>query len=93
MSEHMQVLHPALAAVTRRVVERGALDRRAYLQKVTAARLAGPQRATLSCVNLAHGIAACSQHEKHALAASARPNIANGSADVNHFQAAARYSA
>jgi phosphogluconate dehydratase len=65
-----------LAAVTARVVERSAAERRAYLDRIAAASQRGPQRSRLACGNLAHGFAACSPPEKQALAAAERPNIA-----------------
>jgi len=69
-------LHPTLAAVTERIVARSVAERSAYLAKIDRAQRAGPQRGKLSCGNLAHGFAACSTHEKRALAARERPNIA-----------------
>jgi phosphogluconate dehydratase len=69
-------LHPTLAAVTARIVARSTAERSAYLAKIDRAQRSGPHRAKLSCGNLAHGFAACSTHEKRALAARERPNIA-----------------
>jgi phosphogluconate dehydratase len=69
-------LHPTLAAVTERILSRSAGERSAYLAKIEHAQRSGPHRAKLSCGNLAHGFAACSTHEKRALAARERPNIA-----------------
>jgi phosphogluconate dehydratase len=69
-------LHPTLAAVTERIVARSATTRRAYLERIEAARRNGPRRTRLSCGNLAHGFAACTAGEKQVLAAAARPNVA-----------------
>jgi len=69
-------LHPTLAAVTERIVARSATTRRAYLERIEAARRSGPRRTRLSCGNLAHGLAACTSGEKQALSAVARPNVA-----------------
>jgi phosphogluconate dehydratase len=69
-------IHPTLAAVTARIVARSAAERAEYLDKIERARRSGPQRAKLACGNLAHGFAACDAHEKKALAARERPNVA-----------------
>ncbi|TAF37833.1 MAG: phosphogluconate dehydratase, partial [Alphaproteobacteria bacterium] len=39
------------------------------------AYLEGVHRSTLQCGNLAHGFAACNQHDKAALAADIIPNL------------------
>ncbi|MBA3852823.1 MAG: phosphogluconate dehydratase [Gemmatimonas sp.] len=54
----MSELHPVVAAVTRRIVERSRTTRRAYLDLIAREREAGLTRARLSCGNLAHGCAA-----------------------------------
>ena len=69
-------LHPVIAAVTARIVERSRPTRSAYLARIDAARGEGVHRRQLSCGNLAHGFAACDAHHKQALAADAAPNIA-----------------
>ena len=69
-------LHATVAAVTARIAERSVTTRAAYLERIDSARAAGPRRAQLSCGNLAHGFAACTVHEKKALAARDRPNVA-----------------
>ncbi len=51
-------LHPTIAAVTRRIVQRSAPTRAAYLDRMRAARRSGPARAHLSCAGLAHACAA-----------------------------------
>jgi phosphogluconate dehydratase len=53
----MTDLHPTIAAVTERIVERSARSRRAYLDLVERGREAGTNRHNLSCGNLAHGFA------------------------------------
>ncbi len=57
-------LHPAIAAVTARIVERSRTTRTAYLQQVQAwaARPPGAQR--LGCANLAHAFAAMPAADK-----------------------------
>ena len=47
-----------------------------YLNQMVEAELSVVHRAKLDCGNLAHGFAACSQHEKDLLAASEKPNLA-----------------
>ena len=51
-------LHPAIAAVTDRVIERSKAGRAAYLRLIADERDKGVHRPTLSCGNLAHGFAA-----------------------------------
>lgn len=70
------VLHPTLNEVTRRIIERSAADRAAYLQRIRAAADRGPARGKLDCANLAHGFAAAPAAEKTALRSSRKPNIA-----------------
>ncbi|MFC3441959.1 phosphogluconate dehydratase [Sphingobium rhizovicinum] len=54
----MTDLHPVIARVTARIVERSAPRRRHYLDLIERGREAGTNRAQLSCGNLAHGFAA-----------------------------------
>jgi len=54
----MTTLHPEIAAVTARVVERSRDTRRAYLDMIAREREAGVHRPKLACGNLAHGFAA-----------------------------------
>ncbi len=57
-------VHPTVAAVTARIVQRSAPYRAAYLSRLEAARRAGVQRESLSCTNLAHGFAAFPASDK-----------------------------
>ncbi|NKB27389.1 MAG: phosphogluconate dehydratase [Rhodobacteraceae bacterium] len=66
-------LHPKLAEVTDRIVERSAKTRADYLQRITAAAGDGPHRAHLSCGNQAHAYAA--MQEKAALAGGHVANL------------------
>ena len=54
----MTDLHPVIAKVTQRIVERSARQRLKYLDLIERGRDAGTNRAQLSCGNLAHGFAA-----------------------------------
>lgn len=69
-------LHPVLADVTRRLTERSAATRTAYLTRTRAAAVRGPARGRLACANLAHGFAASEGSEKAELARGQKPNIA-----------------
>ncbi len=54
----MAEIHPEVAAVTARVVERSRASRRRYLDLIEREREAGVHRPKLACGNLAHGFAA-----------------------------------
>ncbi|WP_301174303.1 phosphogluconate dehydratase [Actinomadura geliboluensis] len=69
-------VHPVLEAVTRRVVERSAGTRGAYLSRIRDARTEGPVRSGMGCANLAHGFAACGVQDKLWLRGDVTPNIA-----------------
>jgi len=69
-------LHPTVADVTARLVERSRPGRDAYLSRVDAAKGDGTQRRHLSCGNLAHGFAACGPDDKAALRDGPAANIA-----------------
>ena len=68
-------LNPKIAAVTERIRKRSSTGRRDYLQKIDAAAATGPNRTSMSCSNLAHGIAACGSAQKALLSADIAPNI------------------
>ncbi|MGE7137786.1 phosphogluconate dehydratase [Luteibacter sp. NPDC031894] len=69
-------IHPILAEVTERIVERSRTSRAAYLAKIDAARGKGAKRHHLSCGNLAHGFAACAEDDKDALRNGHASNLA-----------------
>ncbi|MEI7035301.1 phosphogluconate dehydratase [Fulvimonas yonginensis] len=72
----MNPLHPVVAEVTARIVERSRASRAAYLARIdAAARGDGPSRARLSCGNLAHGFAGCNATDKAALRDGRAPNL------------------
>lgn len=54
----MTTLHPTIAAVTDRIVQRSAATRRRYLDLMDQQREHGTNRGNLSCGNLAHAFAA-----------------------------------
>ena len=69
-------LHPVVAEVTARIVERSAPGRTAYLDRIRAAGDRGPARGRLACANLAHGFAASDAPAKQALRGHTKPNVA-----------------
>jgi phosphogluconate dehydratase len=69
------MIHPKIAEITKRITERSKSTRQNYLDQIESAYLDGVHRSTLNCGNLAHGFAACNQHDKAALAADFVPNL------------------
>jgi len=69
-------LHPVVAEVTARIVERSSAGRGAYLDRIRAAGDRGPARGRLACANLAHGFAASDAPAKQALRGNTKPNLA-----------------
>ncbi len=67
-------LHPAIAAVTDRIIERSRPRRAAYLALMAEEAERGTQRGTLSCGNLAHAFAAAGE-DKPAIRAGREMNI------------------
>ncbi|AKS31898.1 phosphogluconate dehydratase [Mycolicibacterium goodii] len=76
MSPLDPVLDPVLIEVTRRIVERSAATRGAYLERMAAQSHRGPARGRLACANLAHGFAATEPADKEALRRIVKPNLA-----------------
>lgn len=72
----MNSVHPAIARVTQRIIDRSAETRAAYLKRIDAARSKTVQRAKLACGNLAHGFATCQPDDKASLKNMVRSNIA-----------------
>ena len=68
-------MNTVLERVTERIRKRSAVSRSQYLAKIRGAAEDGPSRSTLSCSNLAHGMAACSNGRKDALSGTEVPNI------------------
>ena len=67
-------LHPIIAAVTDRIIERSKPTRRRYLELMAEQAERGISRPRLSCGNFAHGFAA-SGEDKAAISSLAGPNI------------------
>ena len=69
-------MHPVTAEVTARIVERSREPRADYLERMEAARQAGPGRGKLSCANWAHAFAASPDGDKQQMRNPTAPNIA-----------------
>ncbi len=67
-------LHPTIASVTERIIERSRPRRTRYLQLMAEQRDAGISRPRMSCGNFAHGFAAA-EGDKDRIRAIAGPNI------------------
>jgi phosphogluconate dehydratase len=70
----MTTLHPTLARVTDRIIEKSRAGRARYLDHIARERDGGMGRERLSCSNLAHGFAAALD-DQAAIKAGARVNI------------------
>ena len=62
--------------ITQRIIEKSQPTRNAYLNRMAAAAQSQPARASLSCGNLAHGMATCSSGDKNLMAGEKTPNLA-----------------
>ena len=69
-------MHPTLHAVTERIKQRSQTRRQRYLDQLRQAWDQGPQRGSLSCSNLAHGMAGCGKADKDALSGTEARNLA-----------------
>lgn len=68
-------MHTQVELVTQAIIERSKVTRARYLERIASAKGSGRKRTQLSCGNLAHGFAACSQDEKDDLASDKKANI------------------
>ena len=69
-------MHPVTAEVTQRIVARSREARTDYLERMEAARQAGPGRGKLSCANWAHAFAASPDGDKLRMRDPTAPNVA-----------------
>ena len=69
-------MNPVVMQVTDRIRQRSEKTRQSYLDRISDAAAAGPSRQSMSCSNLAHGIAACSAGDKASLTSGPTANIA-----------------
>ncbi len=67
--------HPRLVEITERIKERSKDSRATYMARIEAMRNQGRARPRLSCGNLAHALAACSEAEKQKLMQDGMANI------------------
>ncbi|MBM3618256.1 MAG: phosphogluconate dehydratase [Alphaproteobacteria bacterium] len=65
-----------IEAITKRVIERSKPTREQYVARMQAQAEKAPRRMKLACGNLAHGFAACDDHDKKSLRSGEVPNIA-----------------
>jgi len=71
------MVHPVLESVVLRLQQRSQTSRQDYLAMCDAMQTAHPQRASISCTNLAHSYAAATNEEKQLLRQTqATPNLA-----------------
>jgi phosphogluconate dehydratase len=71
----MPALHPVVAEVTARIVERSKATRADYLRRMDAARDSGAGRAKLSCANWAHAFAGAPVKDKLNAMSGTQPNV------------------
>ena len=68
-------LHPTVAAVTARIVEKSRATRADYIRRMDAARDSGTGRAKLSCANWAHAFAGQTIADKLTAMDGSKPNL------------------
>lgn len=71
----MPTLHPVVAEVTARIVERSKATRADYIRRMDAARDSGAGRAKLSCANWAHAFAGAPVKDKLNAMSGTQPNV------------------
>ena len=69
------MVHPKIAEVTERIVERSRDTRADYAARMEAAKSSKVTRSTLACGNLAHGFAACGEQDKNTLKMMESANV------------------
>ena len=69
------MLHSQILNVTQRVIDRSRTTRKAYLDHIHQEKKKGISRQRLSCGNLAHGFAACSQGDKQSIQSLTKMNV------------------
>ena len=68
-------LHPVVAEVTARIIEKSRATRADYLRRMDAARDSGAGRAKLSCANWAHAFAGQTVADKLTAMSGSQPNV------------------
>ena len=69
-------LHPTIEAITRRITQRSAATRAAYLERLDAAANRRPGAERMGCANVAHAVAGIPANDKFRIVAENAPNIA-----------------
>lgn len=69
-------MHPTVEKTTQRIIERSRQSRQAYLGRMNELKSQSPHRASLSCGNLAHGVAGCQGQDKATLKLMNQANVA-----------------
>ncbi|MBC7435808.1 MAG: dihydroxy-acid dehydratase, partial [Bdellovibrionales bacterium] len=69
-------LHPTLEAITRRITQRSAATRAAYLKRLSAAADRRPGAERMGCANVAHAVAGIPADDKLRIVVEKAPNIA-----------------
>jgi len=69
-------MNSVVKAITDRIIKRSQRSRRAYLDKISGAKIQGRHRGALACGNLAHAFAACGPEDKQGLSADIKANYA-----------------
>ena len=65
-----------IESITNRIIEKSKDSRSDYLGRTEQARIKGRNRSSLSCGNIAHGMAACNNTDKNLLAKEKAANLA-----------------
>ncbi|MDP2008294.1 MAG: phosphogluconate dehydratase, partial [Rubrivivax sp.] len=68
-------LHPVVSAVTRRITERSAVTRGAYLARIDRLAQRKPGADRMGCANVAHAFAALPANDKLRVVAQKAPHI------------------
>lgn len=76
-------MNPIVEKVTAQLIERSRKTRRSYLDRMSYAMDHTPPKKRLSCGNLAHAFAACSQEEKDLISEQARDFNGRATESVN----------
>ncbi|WP_374546234.1 phosphogluconate dehydratase [Rhodoblastus sp.] len=71
----MAILNDRIGEITEAILRRSRETRAHYLDRLSGAVSASPQRRRLGCANQAHGFAACGASDKDALRKGSTPNL------------------
>jgi phosphogluconate dehydratase len=71
----MAILNDRIGEITEAIRRRSGERRARYLDRISGAISASPQRRRLGCANQAHGFAACAASDKDALRKGSTPNL------------------